>query len=112
MSKETATSTDALAKSCGGFVLALIVSIYNIFVWGFVLYKCYYWFLTPVFTLPDITYFQAVGLRLFASIFHSLRYTTYIDEKGNRMKPETNYLLAVIAPWLVLGVIMFVRLFL
>ncbi len=51
-------------------VVTLFLVLYGSFSWGFVLYKFWYWFILPVFpTLPEITFWHAMGLFLFIGFF-------------------------------------------
>lgn len=89
-----------------------ILLIYSAFAWGFVLYKLYGWFLMPVFTtLPVITFTQAVGIMLFLRLFKS---TDSKEKKigDQKIKSETNWGLALSAPWIVLAITAFIKLFL
>jgi len=47
-----------------------IIFLYNTFSWGLVMLKFWTWFVLPVFTgLPVITFYQAIGLIFFISLF-------------------------------------------
>lgn len=84
-------------------VLALIagVILYQSLSWGFVLFKFWYWFVTPVFiTLPHITYTQAVGLMLVIMLFrnHSSKPTI----KKQYIEQDNSKWIGWLSPWIVL----------
>lgn len=83
-------------------VLALITFfvVYNAFSWGFVCYKFWGWFILPIFTtLPVITFWQAVGLMFFISLFRNHSQTEIKEE----YKDKTNqFMVVLLAPWVLL----------
>ena len=76
--------------------------IYSSLSWGFVLHKFYYWFLLPVFPeLPQINFWQAVGLYFIVGLFHnhnskSLKEELYEKDKYSRAAA------LLFTPWLML----------
>lgn len=103
---------EALLTILGGIVGIGLLMLYSAFSWGFVFYKYYYWFILPVFTtMPHIAFVQAVGLMMFVGLFKTIDGTEmHIDGKKVEKKPA--YVLAVILPWLVLGIAYFIKSFL
>lgn len=85
--------------SFGKFCLLVLLMLYGIFAWGLVCYKLYHWFVIPVFvTLPTITYYQAVGLMFFITLFKS----TSAPLKDEYYDKITMYVTQVIMPFLFL----------
>ena len=94
---------EAFLLILGGIAAVVGLLIYGSFVWGFVCMKFYYWFVLPVFPdLPHITFYHAVGLFIFIGLFriHESK-TKTLD--GAEIKEETNWVLSLILPWVVLG---------
>lgn len=103
---------EALLLFLGGIAAVALIILYSSFTWGFVLYKFYYWFLLPVFTtLPQITFWQAVGVMIFIGLFkdHSTKKQTL---GGTELKTEPQWASIIVAPWLVLSLAWIVKLFL
>lgn len=47
-----------------------LIFIYSALSWGLVFFKFYGWFVLPVYTsLPDVNYWQSVGLIFFVGLF-------------------------------------------
>lgn len=87
----------------GAVVVFAGVVVYTSFSWGFVLFKFWYWFLLPVFTtIPQIDFYQAVGLMFIINLFN--RYSAKVSIKDEYLKDNkgTVYTIAFIGPWLVL----------
>lgn len=81
-------------------------TLYGAFSWGLILFKFWYWFLLPVFTtLPEIDYWQAVGLILFIGLFknHQVNNTKEEDDKNTVG-------LSLLTPWIVLTMGFFIHL--
>lgn len=70
--------------SClGGLVIILLLFVYGILVGGLLVDRFYYWFILPVFTgLPLITFYQAIGLSFFITLFRN--HTIEDDEKKTK----------------------------
>lgn len=93
-----------------GFIfLVTIFILYSSFAWGTVMYHFWYWFLLPVFpTLPLISFWQAVGLSLFADLFKSRDLS--IDKSSEDDSKEMQKLVAAnIFPWLILLIGLFIN---
>lgn len=83
--------------------------IYSAISWGLVLYKFWYWFILPVFTtLPTIGFMEAVGLMMFFNLLK--QQNQQVINKLFR-DDSTQFKLTVIAPWLMLFVGWFVKVF-
>lgn len=80
--------------------------LYSSFVWGLVCYKFWYWFLIPVFPdLPLLTYWKAVGLLFFISLFKN---TITSDKKRTTNEEAIAYIAELaktvfLTPWVTLG---------
>jgi hypothetical protein len=85
---------------------------YGALSWGFVTYKFWGWFLPiafPTIALPHLLYYQAIALIMFLDLFKIS--STQVIKKEYR-EETTQAMIAVIAPWIVLGVGYFVYAFL
>lgn len=91
-----------LALLSGTAFMIVAVLCYSTFSWGFVLYKLYYWFLNPVFVLPQITYYNAIGIYLFISLFK-----TQFPQIKSEFK-ENEWIMWIM-PWLILGMAWFIN---
>ncbi len=84
------------------FTVAIFAGLvlYNSVSWGYVCFKFWYWFLIPVFpVLPQIGFWEAVGLMFFISLFRS-NSTSSIKKE---YKDETTQVtLGILSPWLLL----------
>jgi len=76
-----------------GLIIALgmvaIAFVYDVFSWGFVFYKLWYWFVLTAFVgLPAITLTQAIGLMIFLGLFKNFNIPMikdeFLAEKKNR----------------------------
>ena len=86
------------------FLVAVIVGsvVYESFSWGFVCFKFWGWFVLPVFTtLPHITFWQAIGLMFFISLFKALNYNSYNHSKDKEFE-KVKLTSSLIAPWITL----------
>lgn len=90
-------------------IMMIIATIYGAFAWGFLLYKFWYWFILPVFpALTHITFYQAVGLWFFISLFKGLDYSAYNqhnkdkDEQGYKDFEKVKLWSGILGPWLLL----------
>ena len=96
------------------FIIVLLlfagILIYSSFSWGFVLFKFWHWFMMPVFfTLPSISFYQAVGILLFIGVFKSkVPEVPLKDEFTDSKKKINNIVIQLLAPWMVLimGILM------
>ena len=85
-----------------GILVAVIIAIvgltiYSALSWGLVMFKFYTWFILPVFiTLPEITYLQAVGLALFATLLK----THVVDTIKDEYKDKNKAWIDMIYPWM------------
>lgn len=72
--------------------------IYLILIWGFITKQYWQWFILPIFTtLPQITFYQAIGLSFFIGLFKTLSYENIGKESTNKM-----YMYAIVTPLLIL----------
>ena len=96
-----------------GFVgIMALVLCYSALFWGFVTYKFWGWFLPiafPSVALPHLLYYQAIALIMFLDLFKIS--STQVIKKEYR-EETTLAMIAVIAPWIVLGVGYFIYAFL
>ncbi len=101
---------DELKKGLGEFLLATLKSIYGILSCGFLTFKTYHWFITPVFPLPDISYTQAVGIMMFV---FSIRTSIPRKLKPEYYKDSEDMITSmhIVAPWIILGICWIVKLF-
>lgn len=80
------------------FIKAALFLVYPILIWGFITKQYWQWFILPVFTtLPQITFYQAIGLSLFIGLFKTLSYENVGKEITNKM-----YMYAIFTPLLIL----------
>lgn len=94
---------EALFLVVGAMGLMLVGLIYEAFAYGFVVYKMWYWFLTPIFTaLPHISLSQAIGISLFIGLFRNIGSPDY-EFKGEPLKEKTNWGTLILLPWFILG---------
>lgn len=69
-----------MKKVLGGLLLIAFSIFYGAFAWGLVLSKFYSWFLQAVYSVPNVTYLQAVGLWLMVSLFRGSS-TIFVKEE-------------------------------
>lgn len=82
----------------GAIGVIAVIAIYGAFSWGLVFYKFYHWFILPIFTeLPQIDFWQAVGMSLFLVLFKNHSAVKNEDDK-------TDWGTFIISPWIILGV--------
>ena len=83
-----------------GFIGLIICALaYDALVWGLAGYKFWYWFLLPVFTtLPQILFWQAVGLMFFISLFKSQGQTIKKEYRDDSAQIG----IALLLPWVTL----------
>jgi hypothetical protein len=94
---------EALFLLVGAMGLMVVGLIYGAFAYGFVVYKMWYWFLTPVFTtLPHISLYQAIGIGLFIGLFRNSMSPEY-EFKGETLKEKTKWGTMILFPWFTLG---------
>lgn len=71
--------------------------LYSSLSWGFVLFKFWSWFVLPVFgMLPEITWWQAVGLMFVIQLFQAR--PAVAKETDN----TSNFVNVLLTPWLLL----------
>ena len=76
---------------------------YGIFTGGLLTYQFYFWFLFPVFAgLPNITYWQAIGLSSFLYLFNQIKAADLVAVKEHEDNDMVVYG-SLILPWIVLG---------
>jgi len=81
--------------------MVAIVFVYDVFSWGFVFYKLWYWFVLTAFVgLPAITLTQAIGLMIFFGLFKNFNIPMvkdeYLAESKNRLWAQ------LLLPWITL----------
>ena len=78
-------------------VVASILLLYTMAIWGLVCWKFWYWFVLPIFpALPQIEYYQAIGLLCFMCLFRNQSMKTIKTDKINE------YTYMILDPWLIL----------
>jgi len=97
---------EAIIVILGFLGLMIFFLAYDALTWGLVCYKFWYWFLMPVFpTLPQIVFWQAVGLMFFISLFRNpvlgIMKKEYRDDNAQTIA-------TIIVPWIALVVGYFV----
>lgn len=91
---------EILISVFGVIALLTVIVMYNTFSWGFVCFKFWNWFVLPVFTtLPVITFWQAIGIMFFITLFKNQSTTVVKKEYKDQNSEIVMYL---IAPWLLL----------
>lgn len=101
-----------------GALLAIVLAIpfiilYSSFSWAYVLLIFWSWFILPVFPqLPEITFYQALGLYLFTTFFKNHYYTPF-NKKFEKENVDNNikYTVMFLGPWLTLLIGYFIHLF-
>lgn len=82
-------------------VVLFAAFIYQMFTWGFVIYKFWVWFAMPVFVdLQHINIYQAMGLGVFINVFHF--YSEPLVLKEEYIDRKTKNITVIISPWIVL----------
>lgn len=85
--------------------LIIFVILYGSFVWGFVMYKFWYWFILPVFPmLPHISFWQAVGLMFFIGLFKNHTSNRSIKEDYLKDDKSSTFVAGLIIPWAILAI--------
>lgn len=73
------------ASCMGDFARTFALFIWGLVIGGLVVDRFYYWFALPIFiALPAITYYQAIGLYCFLSLFKTIKYEP--EEENSREK--------------------------
>jgi hypothetical protein len=91
------------------FAIIIIASfVYDMFSWGFVFYKFWYWFVLPVFNthtvlnmvnpLPEITFYQSIGLVCFTMLISHRN--VYLVKKEYKDE-TTSTIINIISPWII-----------
>lgn len=89
---------EAIVAIVGVVGILLLILAYGAFSWGYVTFKFWYWFLLPVFPqMPHITFWQAVGLMMFISLFQNHSSDSIKDEYKDK---NSGAIVSIIAPWL------------
>jgi hypothetical protein len=90
----------ALLALIGGLTLIVGTVLYNVLSWGYVCYKFWSWYVTPVFTdLPIVEFWQAVGLMFFISLFKNHSSISIKSEFQDKSSSITSF---IINPWILL----------
>lgn len=90
----------------GIICLIPLLILYGSMSWGFVMTKLWMWFLLPVFPqMPHITFWQAVGLYIFLTLFKNHGSTAIKDEYKDK---TTDWTTTLIGPWITLGCAWFI----
>ena len=104
-------------------IITIIVAIFGIAVvtalalcyaalsWGFVMYKFWGWFIPmafPTIAIPHLLYYQAIALVVFLDV---VKATSTQKIKEEYTDKTAGAIIAIIAPWIVLGVGYFVYAF-
>lgn len=106
------TAVGILMLILGAIVLFAGLIIYTSFTWGFVLFKFWYWFLLPVFTtVPEISFWQALGLMFIINLFNRKSPTVGIKDEYLKDNKKTVWALVILMPWITLGVGYCIKLF-
>lgn len=85
------------------YVLSAFRFFYGLFVGGLVVQQFYTWFLQSVFTqLPQINYWQAIGLSSFLYLFNQTRPSDLMCCKEHENEDLIKYY-CFITPWIILG---------
>lgn len=85
------------------FIFGVFKYLHGIFVGGLLVFKYYFWFLLPVFGgLPQISYWQAIGLSAFLYLFQQVRAMDLGLQEDMNKKDVVKYG-GFLIPWLVLG---------
>ena len=101
-----------MSKLLVGLALAMGIILYFSFSLGFVLYKYWYWFVIDVFpNLPRITFYQAVGLKMFTGIL-IFNYKTPLKDELYKEDLSERLLGMFFYPWIAIVAGYFIYLFL
>jgi hypothetical protein len=102
---------ESLIGILGFLGLMALALCYSALSWGFVTYKFWGWFLPitfPSIAIPHLCYYQAIAFIMFLDLFK----TTSTQQIKKEYKDETvGAIVAVITPWVFLGVGYFVYAF-
>lgn len=88
---------EQLGKFFGVLILMTTLLFAGAFSYGFLLLKSYQWFIIGVFNAPVITYYQAVGIALFITLFHGGSPEREDEDQTERI------IKALVKPWVMLG---------
>ena len=108
MFKGLVTILFAIFDFIGVMVLALCYAALS---WGFVMYKFWGWFIPmafPTIAIPHLLYYQAIALVVFLDV---VKATSTQKIKEEYTDKTAGAIIAIIAPWIVLGVGYFVYAF-
>ena len=88
-----------------GFIGVMALAFcYAALSWGFVTYKFWGWFIPmafPTITIPHLFYYQAIALIMFLDL---VKVTSTRQIKKEYRDETATAIIAVIAPWVILGV--------
>ena len=102
----------SLINLLGVFGLLILGIIYASLVWGIACWKFWYWFILPVFpALPQVGYFECVGLMMFITLFKNHTAQAIIKDELVQVSNNTAQVVNTIMPWLVLFMGWFVHAF-
>ena len=91
----------AMVMLAGFATLIIGALIYSPLAWGFVLFKYWYWFVTPVFdNIPNIGYAESVGLMFCVNMFKNKAITPTIKKEYLKDNKNGHSILAYLLPWI------------
>ena len=103
---------ESLTVLLGVIGLLILGILYGSLTWGFVCWKFWYWFLLPVFPiLPQVGYYECVGLIMFITLFKSHAAQPVIKDELTIVSNKTAQLITYVMPWFVLFMGWFVHVF-
>lgn len=94
---------EQLGKFFGVVILMTMILFAGAFSYGFLLLKSYQWFIIGVFNVPVITYYQAVGIALFITLFQGGSPEREDEDQTERI------IKAIVKPWVLLGCFWVIR---
>jgi len=92
-----------------GLALVALVVAYSGLTWGLVCFEYWKWFIIPIFpNLPHISYWQAVGLMFFISLFKNINISSN-ETTGDIKENIVKIIQGLLVPWvfLLIGYIFF-----
>lgn len=92
-----------MAKLISLIALIMGLILYFGFSWGYIFYRYWYWFVLDVFPeLPNIAYYQAIGLMVFLGLFkNNLPKRDFKEDLYSQTKVSQT-VMAVVFPWITL----------
>lgn len=86
-----------LGKFFGLLTTMAVLLFAGAFSYGFLLLKSYQWFIMGVFNVPAITYYQAIGIALFITLFQT-------RSQGKDDEGESERIIkSMVKPWVMLA---------